>query len=97
MVTGGGANSLVRVTDDGVLVVNTKNRSQASYDAFMAQIKMISDKPIKYASSVTCIKDKSGNTSSSLLPCSSGRSRQREGGLKTYTNAAGTPELECHL
>ena len=49
MVTGGGANALVRVTDDGIVVVNTKNRGQANYDAFMAQIKMISDKPIKYA------------------------------------------------
>jgi hypothetical protein len=92
MVTGGGANALVRVTDDGIVVVNTKNLGQANYDAFMAQIKMLSDKPIKYAVVGDVHQDKSGNTA---LFVAAGvqvvaHVNEKEG-LKTYTNAAGTP------
>jgi len=92
MVTGGGANTLVRVTDDGIVVVNTKNLGQANYDALMAQIKMLSDKPVKYAVVGDVHQDKSGNTA---LFVAAGvqvvaHVNEKEG-LKTYTNAAGTP------
>jgi len=92
MVTGGGANTLVRVTDDGIVVVNTKNLGQANYDALMAQIKMLSDKPVKYAIVGDVHQDKSGNTA---LFVAAGvqvvaHVNEKEG-LKTYTNAAGTP------
>jgi hypothetical protein len=96
MVTGGGANSLVRVTDDGIVVVNTKNRSQASYDAFMAQIKMISDKPIKYAVVVDVHQDKSGNAE--IFTAQAFKSSVTLTRRKTEdTNAAGTLVPECHL
>ena len=92
MVTGGGANALVRVTDDGIVVVNTKNRGQANYDAFMAQIKMLSDKPIKYAVIGDVHQDKSGNTEFFVAAGVQvvAHINEKEG-LKTYTNAAGTP------
>ena len=92
MVTGGGANALVRVTDDGIVVVNTKNRGQANYDAFMAQIKIISDKPIKYAVVGDVHQDKSGNTEFFTAAGVQvvGHVNEKEG-LKTYQNAAGTP------
>lgn len=92
MVTGAGANSLVRVTDDGLVVVNLKSLSQANYDAFMAQIKMISDKPIKFGVVGDVHQDKSGNTANFVAAGVQviGHVNEKEG-LKTYTNAAGTP------
>ena len=92
MVTGGGANSLVRVTDDGIVVVNVKSLSQANYDAFMAQIKMLSDKPVKYAVVGDVHQDKSGNTAAFVAAGVQVVAHVNEKeGLKTYTNAAGTP------
>jgi len=92
MVTGAGANALVRVTNDGIVVVNTKQLGQMYYDAFMEQIKMLSDKPVKYAVVGDVHQDKSGNTA---LFVAAGvqvvaHVNEKEG-LKTYTNAAGTP------
>jgi len=92
MVTGGGANSLVRVTDDGIVVVNVKSLSQANYDAFMAQIRMLSDKPVKYAVVGDVHQDKSGNTAAFVAAGVQVVAHVNEKeGLKTYTNAAGTP------
>ena len=92
MVTGAGANSLVRVTNDGIVVVNTKNLSPMIYDAFMEQIKMISDKPVKYAVVGDVHQDKSGNTESFVKAGVQviGHVNEKKG-LETYTNAAGTP------
>jgi hypothetical protein len=92
MVTGAGANALVRVTDDGIVVVNTKQLGQMYYDAFMAQIKMISDKPVKYAVVGDVHQDKSGNTASFVAAGVQviGHVNEKKG-LETYTNAAGTP------
>jgi len=92
MVTGGGANALVRVTNDGIVVVNTKNLGQANYDAFMAQIKMLSDKPVKYAVVGDVHQDKSGNTALFVAAGVQVVAHVNEKtGLVTYTNAAGTP------
>lgn len=92
MVTGAGANSLVRVTNDGLVVVNLKSLSQANYDAFMEQIKMISDKPIKFGVVGDVHQDKSGNTANFVAAGVQVVAHVNEKeGLKTYTNAAGTP------
>jgi cyclase len=48
MITGAGGNSTVRVTTQGLIVVDGKLPGQANYDALMALIKGISDQPIKY-------------------------------------------------
>lgn len=48
MITGAGANSEVRVTDEGLIVVDGKLPSEQNYNALMDQIKMISPQPIKY-------------------------------------------------
>ena len=48
MIAGAGANSEVRVTKDGLIVVDGKLPSQKNYDDLMAQIKSISPQPIKY-------------------------------------------------
>jgi cyclase len=48
MITGAGGNTTVRVTSQGLIVVDGKLPGQANYDALMALIKGISDQPIKY-------------------------------------------------
>lgn len=48
MITGAGGNTTVRVTSEGLIVVDGKLPGDANYDALMALIKGASDKPIKY-------------------------------------------------
>jgi cyclase len=48
MITGAGGNTTVRLTSQGLIVVDGKLPSQANYDALMALIKGVSDQPIKY-------------------------------------------------
>src|SRR5580698_4282643 len=48
MITGAGANSLVRVTSQGLIVVDGKLPGEANYNAMMALIKGVSDQPVKY-------------------------------------------------
>jgi len=48
MITGAGANTEVRVTNEGLIVVDGKLPGEANYNALMDQIKMISTQPIKY-------------------------------------------------
>ena len=47
VVPGGGSNSIVRVTPDGVILVDTKLPGAANYDALMAQIKTVTPLPVK--------------------------------------------------
>jgi glyoxylase-like metal-dependent hydrolase (beta-lactamase superfamily II) len=61
MITGGGANSTVRVTSEGLIVVDGKLPGQANYDALMALIKGISDQPVKYLIVTHHHADHSGN------------------------------------
>lgn len=48
MITGGGANTLVRVTTDGLIVVDTKNPGDENYNRLMEEIKSVSNLPVKY-------------------------------------------------
>lgn len=48
MITGAGGNSTLRITTQGLILVDGKLPSQANYDALMALIKGVSDQPIKY-------------------------------------------------
>jgi glyoxylase-like metal-dependent hydrolase (beta-lactamase superfamily II) len=48
MITGGGANTLVRVTPAGLIVVDTKNPGDDNYNRVMEEIKSVSDLPVKY-------------------------------------------------
>jgi cyclase len=48
MITGAGANSLVRVTSQGLIVVDGKLPGEANYNALMALIKGVSDQPVKF-------------------------------------------------
>lgn len=48
MITGAGANSEIRVTSEGLIVVDGKLAGEENYNTFMGLVKMISPEPIKY-------------------------------------------------
>jgi cyclase len=48
MVTGGGANTLIRVTAEGLIVVDTKNPGDDNYRRLMEEIASVSTLPVKY-------------------------------------------------
>jgi cyclase len=48
LITGGGANTLVRVTPEGLIVVDTKNPGDDNYNRVMEEIKSVSNLPVKY-------------------------------------------------
>jgi cyclase len=92
MVTGAGANTMVRVTDDGLVVVDAKQIGEGIYDNLMTQIRTVSDKPVKFVVIGDVHQDKSGNT----MPFVNAGAQviahvNEKKGLETYTNAAGKP------
>jgi glyoxylase-like metal-dependent hydrolase (beta-lactamase superfamily II) len=48
MITGGGANTLVRVTSEGLIVVDTKNPGDQNFARVMEEIASVSKLPVKY-------------------------------------------------
>jgi cyclase len=90
---GGSASVVVRVTGDGLVLANTGVLGDQNIQQLMDMIKMISDKPIKYAVVGDVHQDKSGGTGAFVKAGVQviGHVNEKEG-LKTYTNAAGTPE-----
>jgi cyclase len=62
MVTGAGGNTTLRVTPDGLVVVDGKNPGQAVYDELMAQIRTASPATVKYFVVTHHHADHSGNT-----------------------------------
>jgi cyclase len=91
-VTGAGGNTSVRVTKDGLIVVDTKNLGEANYNDLMAQIKTVSNLPVKYVVITHVHQDHSGNTKSfedagAKVIANEGEKAE----VATYTSAAGKP------
>jgi cyclase len=61
MVTGGGANTLVRVTSEGLIVVDTKNPGDENYNRLMEEIRSVSNLPVKYVLNTHHHPDHVGN------------------------------------
>ena len=61
MVTGGGANTLVRVTPEGVIVVDTKNPGDENFNRLMEEIRSVSPLPVKYVINTQHHPDHVGN------------------------------------
>jgi cyclase len=61
MVTGGGANTLVRVTPEGLIVVDTKNPGDAQYARLMEEIASASRLPVKIVINTQHHPDHVGN------------------------------------
>jgi len=61
MITGGGANTLVRVTNQGVIVVDTKNPSDENFNRLMEEIKSVTTQPVKFVVNTQHHPDHVGN------------------------------------
>jgi cyclase len=61
MITGAGANTLVRVTPDGLIVVDTKLASDENYKRLMEEIASVSKLPVKYVLNTHHHPDHVGN------------------------------------
>jgi cyclase len=64
MVGGSGGNSVLRVTDAGIVLVDTKLPGEAYYKQLMDLIKVVSDQPVRYAVVTHVHIDHSGNIES---------------------------------
>jgi glyoxylase-like metal-dependent hydrolase (beta-lactamase superfamily II) len=93
IVTGIGGNTSVRVTNDGVAIVDTKNLGEQNYNALMAQIRTVTQQPIRYAFITHVHQDHSGNTASFKAAGTQVIAHEAlVENLKTYTSAAGKPD-----
>ena len=61
MITGGGANTLVRATPDGLIVVDTKNPGTENYNRVIEEIKSVSTLPVKFVLNTHHHPDHVGN------------------------------------
>ena len=61
MVTGAGGNVSVRITSDGLIVVDSKNNGQAFYDDLRGRIATISAQPVKWVINTHHHADHTGN------------------------------------
>jgi cyclase len=61
MITGGGANTLVRVAPQGLIVVDTKNPGDENYNRVMEEIRSVSNLPVKYVFNTHHHPDHVGN------------------------------------
>jgi cyclase len=61
VVTGAGGNSSVRVTNDGIILVDGKLPAEGNYEKLMELIKSVSNQPIKYMFLTHHHQDHTGN------------------------------------
>ena len=61
LITGAGANTLVRVTPEGLIVVDTKLASDENYKRLMEEIASVSKQPVKYVLNTHHHPDHVGN------------------------------------
>jgi cyclase len=66
MVTGAGANSLIRITNDGVILVDGKLPGDQNYSGLIDQIKTVTDKPVKFVIVTHHHADHTGNNAKFL-------------------------------
>jgi glyoxylase-like metal-dependent hydrolase (beta-lactamase superfamily II) len=60
-ITGGGANTLVRVTNQGLIVVDTKNPSDENFKRLMEEITSVTSQPVKFVINTQHHPDHVGN------------------------------------
>jgi cyclase len=61
LITGAGGNSTLRITSEGLILVDGKLPGEANYNELMGLIKSVSDKPIKYLIVTHHHQDHTGN------------------------------------
>ena len=100
MVTGFGGNSTVRVTDQGVILVDTKNLGDGPFNDLVAQIKTVTPQPVKLVVITHVHQDHSGNigrfvkAGATVITHDGLKKNLETGGAdgKGYTSAAGKPD-----
>jgi cyclase len=100
MVTGAGGNSTVRVGNQGIILVDTKNLGDNFYNDLVAQIKTVSTQPVKYVVVTHVHQDHSGNigrfvkAGSTVITHQGLKQNLETGGAdgKGYTSAQGKPD-----
>ena len=100
MVTGFGGNSIVRVTDQGVILVDTKNLGDGPFNDLVAQIKTVTSQPVKYVFITHVHQDHAGNigrfkaAGAEVITYEGLKKNLETGGLdgKGYTSPAGKPD-----
>jgi glyoxylase-like metal-dependent hydrolase (beta-lactamase superfamily II) len=94
MVTGGGGVSTVRVTSEGIIVVDTKNLGEANYNALMEQIRTVSQAPVRFAVVTHVHQDHSGNTEHFVKAGAQVVAHENiKKNLETYNPAQGKPAV----
>ena len=94
MVTGAGGTSTIRVTTEGLIVVDTKNLGEANYNALMDQIKTVSQLPVRYAILTHVHQDHSGNSEWFMKAGAQVVAHANmKTNLETYNPAQGKPAL----
>lgn len=61
LIIGGGANTLVRVAPEGLILVDTKNPGEENYNRVMEEIRSVSNLPVKYVFNTHHHPDHVGN------------------------------------
>ena len=61
LITGAGGNSTIRVTNEGIILVDGKLPAEGNYDKLMELIKSVSNQPIKYMFLTHHHQDHTGN------------------------------------
>jgi glyoxylase-like metal-dependent hydrolase (beta-lactamase superfamily II) len=100
MVTGFGGNSTVRVTDEGVILVDTKNLGDGPFNDLVAQIKTVTPQPVKYVFVTHVHQDHAGNigrfvkAGAQVITHEGLKKNLETGGAdgKGYTSPAGKPD-----
>lgn len=87
MITGNGGNSTVRVGQDGIILVDTKNGGDAVYNELMEKIRSVSPLPVKYVFITHHHADHSGNIVSFLPTAKVVAARELPPLLARYTPA----------
>ena len=92
MVGGSGGNSLVRVTNNGIVLVDTKLPGEAYYNQLMDSIKTVSNQPVRYAVVTHVHVDHSGNIDSFVKNGTQVVAHENlVKNLETYTSSVGKP------
>jgi glyoxylase-like metal-dependent hydrolase (beta-lactamase superfamily II) len=92
MVGGSGGNSIFRVTDNGVVLVDTKVRGEAYYNQLMDLIKIRSNQPVRYAVVTHVHIDHSGNIEFFMKNGTQVVAHENLlKNLETYTSSVGKP------
>lgn len=90
MITGKGANAVLRVTPDGAVLVDTKNIGDDNAAELMAVIRSVTSQPVKYVFITNHHGDHSGNTGAFLASAKVVATKAESDAIARYKPANGS-------